>query len=131
MYLVIDTLNNKIPWVHESYVISCELVYLAECEPCIIFPCEDINEFLKGAVNVPSDGLFEILTDLDGEFESDDSESWWQERCRLATEIMNKISIRKIKVNGFELSSQVLWKDNNGKHKGFVYTPGKYIPVPI
>lgn len=131
MYLVIDTQNNKIPFVHESYVTLCELVYLAECEPCIIFPCEDVDQFLKGAVNVPSDGLFEILTDLGGEFESDDNESWWQERVRLAVEITARINSRKIKINGFELSSQVLWKDNNGKHKGFSYAPGKYIPVPL
>jgi hypothetical protein len=131
MYAAIQTEedSHKILYLHNSYAVLCEMVFIEETEPCMIVPVDDIGIFLRNLRNVSSDGLFEILTDLGQEFESDDNESYEQERVRLAQEIFDNMSSKILSVNGFELSQQVLWKDNNAKDKPCKFKPGGFIPT--
>jgi hypothetical protein len=131
MYVAICTEVDKadILYINENYRALAELVYLNEIESCVIFSIDNtVKSFLEGVKHLTSDRLYEMLLDLGGEFESDDKESWLDERIRLATLIMERIASRKITISEFELSAQVSWKDSHAKDKPCQYVPGKMKP---
>lgn len=130
MYVVIHTEEGaeKLLYTDNSYPTLCEMVFLEETEPCVIVPGDNVSILFRSLRNLSSDALFNILTDLGGDFESDDNESYLEERLRLVTGIFEKISSKSLRINGFELSSQVLWKERNAAGKSCRYLKGKMIP---
>jgi len=116
---------------HSSYKALCNLAYLNGYESYNVFPVEnnDYRMLLNGLRSFGSDKLYEILINIGGEFESDDNESWLEERYRLGKLIMENLFEYEIKE--FEVESQVAWKDLHAKDKQCVYCLGKYIPTVL
>lgn len=127
MYLLALPEVNHIG-AHNSYKALCNLAYLNGYQEYNIFPVEnnDYRMLLNGLRSYDSAKLYEILITIGGEFESDDNESWLEERYRLGQLIMENLFEYEIKE--FEVESQAAWKDLHGKDKQCAYAPGKYIP---